>query len=123
MKKTNAYTIDHANNTITITREFAKRSAVIASEEYRVLSQLHKDFPEYTIQPRKANVDKNKKKTHVGLTLDFMKKYLERLNDPAALNEFESVKAYYKGHPAYYAKVKAWFLSKYEDYDEYNPAA
>jgi len=122
MKKTNQCIINHEKTAIIITKEFAKRSSVPTSAEYRMLAKLHKDFPEYSIQRRTADVAENKK-THEGLTLDFMSKYLARVeNATAALAEFERVKDYYKGEKAYYAKVKSWFLSKYPDYESYDPS-
>lgn len=123
MKKVNSYIINHEEQSITITKDFAKRSGIINSEEYRILVQFRKDFPEYTIQHRTASSNKNKN-THNGLTVDFMKKYIGvQEHADTALKEFESVEMLYKGHPAYYAKVKAWFLSKYPNYAEYNPTA
>jgi hypothetical protein len=122
MKKTNDYIINHESKTITITRDFAKRSSVINSNEYRALTQFRKDYPDYTIKNRTATVT-NSKTTHSGLTIPFMKKFIEKQdNAAAALKEFESVEKFFKGHPAYYSKVKAWFLSKYPKYAEFIPA-
>jgi hypothetical protein len=122
MKKTTAYAINHEENTITLTRDFAKRSGIINSNEYRVLTQFRKDYPDYKIQKRTAAKNTNKD-THKGLTVEFMGKCLDKVENSAAEKaEFERVKTFYKGNSAYYAKVKAWFLAKYPDYDPYAPA-
>lgn len=121
MKKTNTYIIDHATKTIKITKDFAKRSGIIGSNEYHALVMFRRDFPDYEIRFRTAKVNKEKE-TYGGLTFEFMEKYLTSLNDPAALDGLKRVKEYYKGQPAYYAKVKKWFLSNYKDYETFNPA-
>ena len=123
MKK-NTYTINHAEEKIIMTKEFAKKAGVIDSHEYRLFTQFRKDFPSYGIEERKATKNDNKI-THKGLSLENMKKYLAtRENAADALNAFELAKDYYKGQSAYYSKMKAWFLSNYkEDYDKYTPAA
>ena len=124
MTKTSNYIINHEEMTITMTRDFAKRANIINSDEYRALVQFRKDFTDYTIKTQETKEARNKN-THKGLTLPVMKKYLETRDNAAdALRAFELAKAYYKGQPAYYAKVKAWFFSNYkEDYLKYAPAA
>lgn len=121
MKKTNTYTINHEKKTITITREFAKRSGILNSDEYNLFMQFRKDLPDYTIQKRTADKNTNKN-THKGLSIPFMEKCIAAMDNTAAKEEFKRVKAFYNGHHAYYSKVKAWFLAKYPDYDPYAPA-
>ena len=72
-KKNNGYIINHDEQTITITKDYAKRSSVPGSKEFRELSKLHAAFPEYTIQRRTAVITADKQK-HNGLTVDFMEK-------------------------------------------------
>ena len=72
MKKTNSYTINHQDRTITITKRFANASSIVSIKEYRELTKLHKDFPEYTIQRRTATITAGKR-THSSLTLSFIK--------------------------------------------------
>lgn len=124
MKKTNAYTINHEAKTITITRDFAKRSGIINSDEYKLFVQFRTDYPEYKVLKRTADTNKSKN-TYNGLTLEKMEKYLEtRSNADEALAAFEAAKAYYKGQSAYYAKIKKWFLDNYKvDFEKYAPAA
>ena len=69
------YIINHGEQTITITKAFAARAADVSTKEYRELTKLHKDFPDYTIQNRTA-VIRTDKTTYKGLTLDEMEKYI-----------------------------------------------
>lgn len=118
------YIINHGEQTITITKAFAARAADISTREYRELTKLHKDFPDYTIQNRTA-VIRADKATYKGLTLDEMEKYIKAQdeaqdNNGEGLKAFESIKEYHtpkgKAKPSY-PKVKAWFLKTYPDYD------
>ena len=121
MKK--EYIINHGEQTITITKAFATRAADISTREYRELTKLHKDFPEYTIQNRTAVIRKVKA-TYKGLTLAEMGKYIKtqdeaKNNSGEGLQKFEAIKAYHtptdKDKPSY-PKVKAWFLKTYPNY-------
>lgn len=60
------YIINHGEQTITITKAFAARAADISTREYRELTKLHRDFPDYTIQHRTA-VIRADKATYKGL--------------------------------------------------------
>lgn len=117
------YIINHGEQTITITKAFAARAADISTKEYRELTKLHKDFPDYSIQNRTATIRADKA-TYKGLTLDGMEKYIKaqdeaQNNSGEGLQKFEAIKAYHtptgKDKPSY-PKVKAWFLKTYPQY-------
>lgn len=119
------YIINHGEQTITITKAFAARAADISTREYRELTKLHKDFPDYSIQNRTATIRADKA-TYKGLTLDEMEKYIAaqdeaQKNNGEGLQAFEAIKTYHtpkgKDKPSY-PKVKAWFLKIYPEYKE-----
>lgn len=56
------YSIDHARRAIIVTKEFAKRAANITTKEYRELTSFHRDFPDYTIERRTAEIIKKRKR-------------------------------------------------------------
>ena len=110
------YIINHGEQTITITKAFAARAADISTREYRELTKLHRDFPDYTIQHRTA-VIRADKATCKGLTLDEMEKYIKAHDSSGeGVKAFEAIKVYHtptgKDKPSY-PKVKAWFLRSY----------
>lgn len=126
MKK-HTYTISHEDKTITLTKDFAKKSSNPATREFKELASLHKNFPDYEIGMRTAHVSKSKD-TGKGLTIEQMKRYLaQRPDSEEALEEFERVQAYYgrevedKENPgkkiikAPYGKMKSWFWGKYKN--------
>lgn len=126
-KKNAGYIINHEDQTITITKDYAKRSSVPGSKEFRELTKLHAAFPEYTIQRRTATITADKEK-HNGLTVDRMADYIKALvkdegEQKKALDEFENAKSFYKDTKGYYGKMKAWFLKNYKNYTEIDFAA
>ena len=95
MKKTTTYSINFAENTITLTKAFAQRAKNPSSAEFRELAKLHKAFPEYDIIRRTAVITADKKK-HSGLNFDMMEKYINTLaTKETDLEEYKSIKAYY----------------------------
>lgn len=113
------YIINHGAKTITITKAFATRAADISTQEYRELTKLHKDFPDYAIRRKTATVPTSKTK-YKGLTLDEMGKYIKAQDSSGeGLKAFNAIKAYHtpkgKKTPSY-PKVKAWFLKTYPKY-------
>lgn len=120
----NGYIIDHAERAIIITKEFAKRASNISTREYRELTSFHRDFPDYTIERRTAEVNKATKQTYKGLSLTEMENYIKEQdrtqgNGGEGLKAFEAIKVYYtptgRDKPSY-PKLKAWFLNKYPKY-------
>ena len=118
MKKTTAPSINFANNTITLTKAYAKLAYTPGTKEFRELSTILKAYPHLTVAMRSAKPNEEKEK-HTGLTVDRMEFHIKTIEkDEAGLAEFQAVKAYYKGMNGYYGKVKGWFLKKYPNYQE-----
>ena len=116
MKK-NTYAIDHANKTITLTKNYAKLANTPGTKEFRELANLHKVYPDYNIVMRTVTPNEDKRK-HTGLTIERMEYHIKNIaKDDVALAQFEEVQKYYKGMTGYYGKVKSWFLDKYPTYN------
>ena len=117
MKKTNSG-LAVKGNAIVMTKAYAKLAYTPGTKEFRELAELHKAFPDFTIEMRTAKENKNKEK-HDGLTVARMETIIkDYIRDEAGLAEFEEVKKFYKGTNGYYGKVKGWFLKKYPNYQE-----
>jgi hypothetical protein len=127
MKNTNTYKVDFAKGTITLTRGFAEKANILNSAEYKTLRKLKNDFPTLEIFQRTATVSATKK-THKGLTLDRMEKYITTFEPAEALKVYYKVKAYNTDlketkdgdivEITNYGKVKKWFLNKYPEYEK-----
>ena len=118
MKKTNGYTINPADNTITLTKAYAKLAYTPGTKEFRELSSILKAYPNMTVAMRSATKNEDKEK-HSGLTVARMEFIIKNyVGDEIALAEFKEVQKFYKGMNGYYGKVKGWFLAKYPNYQQ-----
>lgn len=105
-------------NTIVLTKAFAKLAYTPGTAEFRYLAELHKAFPDFPIAQRTASKNEDKEK-HSGLTIARMGFIIKNyVRDEIAVAEFEEVKKFYKGTNGYYGKVKGWFLNKYPNYQD-----
>ena len=116
MKKTNGYTIN--GSTVTLTKAFAKKAYTPGTKEFREFSALIKAYPNLTVVMRTATVTADKE-TYGGLSIKWMGDYIKQYKDEDAVVEFDEVTKFYKTMPGYYGKVKAWFLNKYPNYQEF----
>ena len=102
------------DNTITLTKAFAKNAYTPGTEEFRYLTELHKAFPDFPIVQRIAKKNENKEK-FTDLSVDRMEKFIKWFKGEKELAEFLNAKDFYKGTTGYYGKMKKWFLDKYKD--------
>ena len=110
----NTYKINYTKGTVTLTKDFADRAGIVNSEEYKILRQLKKDFPSFTILQKTVNASKTRE-SHKDLTFDRMAKFIRKF-DTESLAKFQEVKEYYQTTDSYYVSVKSWFLNEYPDY-------
>ena len=116
MKKMSGCSIKE--NTIVLTKAFAKLAYTPGTAEFRYLADLHKAFPDFPIVQRTAKPNGDKEK-HGGLTIARMDFIIKNyIRDDVAIAEFDEVKKFYKGMNGYYGKVKGWFLNKYPNYQD-----
>lgn len=127
MKK-NTYTINHDNKTITLTKAYAKKANTPGTNEFRELTRLHKNFPDYDIVMRTATITANKE-THGGLRIEVIERIIaQQPNGEELMREYKEFVALWgkevndKDNPgqtiirAPYGKVKSWFLKKVPNY-------
>ena len=67
--------IDFINNTIIMTREFAKLASDVRSQEYAMLQKARSNNPEYSVKVRTIKKNPNKE-TYKGLTYAYMERYI-----------------------------------------------
>ena len=125
MSKANrGYAIKYETNTITITREFSKRAQEFGSPEYKQLRGLMKDYPQMSIEMRKAAPAKNKE-CHKGLSYGRMRTYIELICEDSApwLGKLDTILVLSKCQNGSYSYVKKWFLANFPNYNEAIEAA
>ena len=87
--------------------------------EFRELSKMLAEHPEYTVQEKVINQKKDKQ-TYSNLTFDRMKEFISTKEDSKQrLLELEAVMAVAAAKGAKYPLTKKWFLAKYADYKEH----
>ena len=129
MKKLNemkeTFTINHANNTIEMTKQFAKASGVYGSDAYKMLLKAKKQLPTYTVIVKETPNNKKPRDNYKGLTYDYMERYIKtKENNEELLKEFFELRGIGTNYDeiirkASYVQVKKWFLTTFPEIDDY----
>ena len=117
MKET--FKLNHADETIELTKQFAKASGKYNSEEYKLLMEVKKDFPNYKIVVKDTPKRKQSKDNYKGLTYDYMERYIQKHNSKL-IEEFkilrgekENMNGLFKSRS--YSQIKKWFLTNFPE--------
>ena len=123
----NTYKVDFVANTITITAAFAKAMNDPTSAEYKIIAQIHKDFPEMEII-RKTHKTPSKYQTKTGekfscnqfknLTYKNMETFIMGLPSAEAyMNEYLFLKNYAaEVQTNGYTIIRRWFMAQFPDF-------
>ena len=115
MKQNRGYEIDFVEGKIIVMKRFLKDASVIGSTAYTELTQVRKDYADFTIEIRQIAKRENKM-TYGKLTYDFMRDYIgTKADKDQVLVEFERIQKLAKFQNAQYVFVKKWFLGMYGD--------
>lgn len=110
--------VNFNNNTIEITKAFAKKAANPMSAEFKELMELRNNLEGFEVVV-KASVKRTKKDTLKGLNYDFMRQYIERHDDEnnSRMVEFERITVKNDDTLATksYGEVKRWFLEEFPE--------
>ena len=114
--KRNAYTIDHLNATVTVTKSFLKEAGVIGSPAYNEMLRLRRELPQYEISVHEAK-KRQSEEAYGKLTYKKMGAYIEAKEGEKSpvLAEFEKVQKLAKVQKNPFLYVKEWFLNRYEN--------
>lgn len=111
--------INFNNNTIEITKAFAKKAANPTSEEFKELLALRKSLEGFEVVTKSSSKRTTKKDSLKGLNYDFMRQYIERHDDEdgTIMKEFtkKTVKSEDSINTKRYGAVKSWFLEQYPE--------
>ena len=110
--------------TIEMTKSEANKAGKIGSPKFNELQSYRTAYPDFTI---KVNEEK-KRSTYKGLDYDYMKKYIESHDneEKTIMAEFNTLRGIVDGiesefvDKAKFGEVKAWFLLKFPEIEEYN---
>lgn len=111
----NAIKLNHENGSIVITKDYAKKSSIPNSKEYKELIEIKKAYRDYAVVVRKTA--KRKSKTNK-ITLSNMRTYISNHDkDGTIMSDFEKIvkesdnSIEYRG----FFGIKKWFLEHYSE--------
>jgi hypothetical protein len=110
------YCVNHAQNTVEISRSFQIAASRKGTPEYNVMMSIHKDFPsmEVTI---KTYHRKGKPSSH--LTYGMIETYLECLPDKQKyIHLFNKACKVSRTYPDPPKEVRKWFLESFPDFNK-----
>ena len=114
-------TINYEKNEIEMTKKESRQAGIIGSEEFEALLKLRTAFPGCKIVVKSAPKSKDHLK---GLTVDYMKAYIEAHDDDekSVMKEFYQLRGLDEnGKPmelaavASYGELKMWFLDQFPE--------
>ena len=118
MKKNAPKFVDDTH--VQVTKEFAKNARIFGTAEYKLWKAIKADCPaaEMVLKSIKKNPDK--KNDTKNMTYERMAIYIREQDDAAILMvEFKKQIAISKVQSNPYRSVLAWFIQKFENYDDY----
>ena len=116
----NGIKFNFTTNTITMTKAFAAAASCYGTEEYNVMKEIQKDFPNMKVVTRQ-NKRSSYKNPYKGLTYKFMRNFIFNL-DKENLIVYEEIIAYYsrleEDKTSVFLNVRDWFLENYSNYKD-----
>lgn len=114
--------INEAKRVIEVTKAFVNKASVYGTIEYKELREVRNDFPGFKVVTKNAGKKNGQFK---GLTIDYMKKYIEEHNEEY-IEDFcvlcgrdKNWEELEFAATATYGEIKAWFLKKYPEFKAY----
>lgn len=109
--------VNFNNNTIEITKAFAKKAANPMSAEFKGLMELRNNLEGFEVVVKASSKKSSKKDSLKGLNYEFMRQYIERHEgeNSDAMVEFTKMTVKDEDNLAIlsYGEVKKWFLEQY----------
>ena len=119
--------INYKNQTIEMSKKFAKAAEKFGSDEYKQLQEARGDNPGFkvVIISRKAS---GQKESYKGLTYSYMENYIKTHDDEqkSIMTEYEMLRGMSAeaqevlAEPCSYIEMKAWFLKKFPAIAEFH---
>ena len=119
--------INYKNQTIEMSKKFAKATEKFGSEEYKQLQEARRDNPGFKVVTvsRKAS---SQKESYKGLTYSYMENYIKTHDDDkkSIMSEYEMLRGMSAAaqevlaEPCSYIEMKAWFMKKFPAIAEFH---
>ena len=119
--------INHKNQTIEMSKKFAKAAEKFGSKEYKQLREARSDYPDFKVVTvsRKAS---GQKESYKGLTYSYIENYIKTHDDDkkSIMSEYEMLRGMSAAaqevlaEPCSYIEMKAWFMKKFPAIAEFH---
>lgn len=125
MKKTTTPTIKSAprfvdDTHVLVTKEFAKNARIYGTPEYKIWKEIRQDCPSAEMVTKTIKKNPNKKNDTKNMTYERMAIYIREQEEADTLMvEFKKQISLSKVQTNPYRAVLAWFIQKFENYDDY----
>lgn len=104
---------------VQVTKEFAKNSRIFGTPEYKLWKEIRMDCPAAIMVTKTIRKNPSKRNSTKNMTYPHMKLFISQQdNAEALLAEFKKQQALSKVQSDPYRFVLAWFMKKFENYDE-----
>lgn len=108
------------DNHVLVTKEFEKKARIFGTPEYKMWREIRQDVSDAEMVTKKIKKNANKKNDTKNLTYEHMAIYIrEQDNAKELMIEFEKQVTLSKVQNNPYRFVLAWFVQKFENYDNY----
>ena len=105
---------------VQVTKEFAKNARIFGTAEYKLWKAIKADCPAAEMVLKSIKKNPNKKNDTKNMTYERMAIYIREQDDAATLMvEFKKQISLSKVQTNPYRCVLAWFIQKFENYDDY----
>ena len=103
-----------------VTKAFSKNAMIFGTPEYKVWREILHDYPEAKMVCKKIKRNTNKRTATKNKTYERMAIYIRQQDNAETLMaEFKKQVALSKVQTNPYRCVLAWFITTFEDYDDY----
>ena len=105
---------------VQVTKEFAKNARIFGTAEYKLWKAIKADCPAAEMVMKSIKKNPNKKNDTKNMTYEHIAIYIRQQEDAEKLmTEFKKQIAISKVQTNPYRCVLAWFIQKFEGYDDY----
>ena len=115
-----AVAVDHDDNHVLVTKEFAKNARIFGTPEYKLWREIKRDCEKAEMVTKTIKKNPSKKNNTKNMTYERMAIYIREQKDADVLMiEFKKQISLSKIQTNPYRCVLAWFIQKFENYDSY----
>ena len=112
--------ISTRSHSLVLTKTFAAKAAIFGSDEYKMLQEARRDYPDYKVTVGKTK-NKEQKNVFTGLDYDYMEKYIKAHDDDkqSIMNEYLMLRGKsddaleIQAGSASFLEIRSWFLKTF----------